>query len=41
MTTAQETEALLLLAQRMSVKEVAAFVGVSEWAIAALFRRRK
>lgn len=38
MTSAQEQDAMAFLAQGASVKEAAAWVGVSEWEIAALFR---
>jgi len=38
MTAEQESDCMALLAQRASVKEVAAWVGVSEWAVARLFR---
>lgn len=39
MTAAQQSDVLHLLAQRLSIKEVACWVGVSEWEVVALVGR--
>jgi len=38
MTRADEADCMALLAQRASIKETAAMVGVSEWEVANLLR---
>ena len=38
MTPANEADCMALLAQRASIKETAAMVGVSEWEVANLLR---
>ena len=38
MTRADEADCMALLAQRASIKEAAAMVGVSEWEVANLLR---